>query len=178
MQAPPANCDNVVLRGGGGPAAVRPNRREKRRCSPRAGLTLIGDVVNNSQTSSFRSDPAMEKDILVVDDEENLLLLLDRVLSREGYEVATAQDSGAALALQKQDSFKLAILDIKMFPPDGISLLSEIKKRTPSIQVIMITAYPTASTRDECFARGASGYLTKPLDLQELKDVVRELSGN
>jgi DNA-binding response OmpR family regulator len=137
-----------------------------------------GDEVNiNPQPSSFHSDPAVDKDVLIVDDEENLLLLLDRVLRKEGYKVVTAQDSRAALDLQKEDNFKLAIIDIKMYPLDGVTLLSEIKKQAPSTEVIMITAYPTPSSRDECFARGASGYLTKPLDLQELKTVVRELSG-
>jgi DNA-binding NtrC family response regulator len=113
--------------------------------------------------------------ILIVDDEENLLLLLERILSKQGYQVITAQNSYDALALAEKRAFQLAILDIKMFPLDGLGLLNEIKSRCPSTAVIMITAYPTVDTRTECLKRGASTYLTKPVDLQELKSTVESL---
>jgi len=115
------------------------------------------------------------KSILIVDDEENLLLLLERILSKQGYRVATAKNSYDALALLETRVFQLAILDIKMFPIDGVMLLGEIKSRRPSIEVIMITAYPTVDTRDQCMKQGASTYLTKPVDIQELKSTVNNL---
>lgn len=109
---------------------------------------------------------------MIVDDEENLLVLLDRILSRQGYQVVTAQNSHDACALLQTQVFQLAILDIKMFPLDGVFLLGEIKRRFPSTEVIMITAYPTIDTRNECIKKGASTYLTKPVDIQELKNTV------
>ncbi|MGH7798081.1 MAG: response regulator [Candidatus Binatia bacterium] len=118
----------------------------------------------------------MDRSVLVVDDEENLLLLIDRILTKEGFTVKTASNAYQALDLVDQKAFTLAILDIKMFPIDGVALLTEIKKRSPSTQVVMITAYPTADTRNECFKIGASTYLTKPLDIQELKTVVQNLA--
>ena len=119
----------------------------------------------------------MERSVLVVDDEENLLVLLERILSKEGFLVRTASNAYQALDLVDRNTFDLAILDIKMFPVDGVALLSEIKKRSPSINVVMITAYPTVDTRNECLKIGASTYLTKPLDIQELKSVVQNLAG-
>ena len=113
-----------------------------------------------------------QKSILIVDDEENLLLLLERILTRQGYQVVTAQNSDDAYTLLKTRIFQLAILDIKMFPLDGVFLLGEIKGRSPSTKVIMITAYPTVNTHTECIRKGASTYLTKPLDIQELKTTV------
>jgi DNA-binding NtrC family response regulator len=113
--------------------------------------------------------------ILIVDDEENLLLLLERILSKQGYQVATAQNSHDAIALAEKRAFQLAILDIKMYPLDGVGLLAEIKTRCPSTAVIMITAYPTIDTRTECLKKGASTYLTKPVDIQELKNTVKTL---
>jgi ATP-dependent Lon protease len=112
------------------------------------------------------------KSILIVDDEENLLLLLERILTRQGYQVATAKSSYDAFSLLKTRVFQLAILDIKMFPLDGVFLLGEIMDRFPSTKVVMITAYPTVNTRAECIKKGASTYLTKPLDIQELKTTV------
>jgi DNA-binding NtrC family response regulator len=113
--------------------------------------------------------------ILIVDDEENLLLLLEKILSKQGYQVVTAQNSHDALALAEKRPFQLAILDIKMFPMDGMGLLDEIKSRCPSTPVIMVTAYPTVDTRNECLKKGASTYLTKPVDIQELKSTVASL---
>jgi DNA-binding NtrC family response regulator len=54
-------------------------------------------------------------------------------------------------------------------------LLAEIKSRRPAIEVIMITAYPTIDTRKECMNKGACTYLTKPVDIQELKTTVESL---
>ena len=116
--------------------------------------------------------PTSQKNILIVDDEENLLVLLDRILTRQGYQVVTAQNSHDACTLLLTQVFQLAILDIKMFPLDGVFLLGEIKRRSPSTEVIMITAYPTIDTRNECIKKGASTYLTKPVDIQELKSAV------
>ena len=114
----------------------------------------------------------LQKNILIVDDEENLLLLLEKILTRQGYQVVTAHNSYDARALLETRMFQLAILDIKMFPLDGVFLLGEIKSRSPSTEVIMITAYPTIDTRNECMKKGASTYLTKPVDIQELKTTV------
>ena len=119
---------------------------------------------------------AMGTSILIVDDEENLLVLLDRILTKEGFEVATATNAYQALDILDKGPFRLAILDIKMFPISGVTLLAEIKKRSPETEVVMITAYPTRDSRDECLKIGAASYLTKPLDLQELKTVLQDLT--
>ena len=129
-------------------------------------VTLAGEVLADD-LANF---------LLVVDDEENLLVLLERILSKEGFAVRTANNAYQALDLVDKERFGLAILDIKMFPVDGVALLSEIKKRSPATQVVMITAYPTIDTRNECLKFGASTYLTKPIDIQELKTVVQNLA--
>jgi len=121
-------------------------------------------------------EAAMASSVLIVDDEENLLVLLDRILTKEGYAVSIAHGSNQALDLIQSKNFCAAIVDIKMFPIDGVALLGEIKERAPSTRVVMITAYPTADTREECFRKGAIQYLTKPLDIQKLKGIIRELT--
>ena len=119
---------------------------------------------------------AMGASVLIVDDEENLLVLLERIFKREGFAVKTASTAAEALEMVDQDGFRLAILDIKMFPISGITLLAEIRKRSPATEIIMVTAYPTAESREECMKYGAARYLTKPLDIQELKTIVRHLT--
>jgi DNA-binding NtrC family response regulator len=118
----------------------------------------------------------MNRSILIVDDEENLLVLLDRILTKDGFQVKTATNAYQALNLLEQEEFNVAILDIKMFPIDGIALLAELRRRSPSTQVIMITAYPTPDSHSQCIKNGAARFLTKPLDLTELKSVAHNLA--
>jgi two-component system response regulator RegA len=117
----------------------------------------------------------MQPTLLFVDDEPNFLVLVDRVLSKEGYRITTALDSRQALAYIDCVNFSLAVLDIKMAPIDGVEVLARIKKRSPSTRVIMVTGYPTEENRAECIKLGADGYMTKPLDLRELITLLRDL---
>ena len=114
--------------------------------------------------------------ILAVDDEQNLLELLITVLGKRGFKVKTALNGIEALRLLDQESFQLALLDLKMGPVNGVQLLKEIKDRRPIIKVIMMTAYPTNETRTQASANGASAYLTKPVDIQKLVDTINSLS--
>ena len=113
--------------------------------------------------------------LLFVDDEPNFLVLVDRILSGEGYRVTTALDSVQALVYVDCTNFSLAVLDIKMAPVDGVEVLKRIKERSPSTRVVMVTGYPTADNRIECLKLGASAYLAKPLDFSELKATLRRL---
>lgn len=117
----------------------------------------------------------MDSIVLIVDDEENLLELLDGILSKEGYQVKTASSAYTALDFIGQSDIRVAIVDIRMYPIDGVALLAEIKNRSPSTHVIMMTGYLTAETQKVCMKYGAANYLTKPLDLQKLKTLLRSL---
>ncbi|TMA08680.1 MAG: response regulator [Deltaproteobacteria bacterium] len=128
-----------------------------------------------STSFQFGDVDTMAVPILVVDDEQNFLELLIRILGKRGFEVKTALSGTEALRLLEQDSFDLALLDIRMGPINGIQLLEEIKGRKPRIKAIMMTAYPTIETRMQAFEKGASAYLTKPVDLKELVDTMNSL---
>ena len=120
---------------------------------------------------------AQRPSVLVVDDELNFVILLDRVLSKKGYQVKTAGNTEQALALIRgHTTFDVAIVDIRMEPVDGLTLLVELKQRLPHIKVIMLTAYPTYETRMTSVQEGASAYFTKPVELGNLLHTVRQLS--
>lgn len=121
-------------------------------------------------------DQGMAISILAVDDEQNLLELLMTVLGKRGFKVKTALNGIEALKLLDQESFELALLDLKMSPVNGVQLLKEIKDRRPLTKVIMMTAYPTNETRAEASVNGASAYLTKPVDIQKLVDTINALA--
>jgi len=113
--------------------------------------------------------------ILVVDDEENFLTLLQWFLKQHGYEVITASSAEDALGLLAGQVFSAALLDVKLGDTDGVNLLGQLVQRMPGLQVIMMTAFPTVGSIREAFDKGAVRYFTKPLDLQELAETIRQL---
>jgi DNA-binding NtrC family response regulator len=80
-----------------------------------------------------------------------------------------------AQKLIEQRAFDLALIDIKIGPKDGLSLLDEIRKRRPDTKAIVITAYPTRDTQLRSQQIGASAYFTKPLDLPALLRTIHGL---
>lgn len=115
------------------------------------------------------------RSILVIDDEENFLTLIRWFLSQRGFDIDTASGADEALQIVQKRSFDIALLDIRLGAADGLSFLDALMERAPETKVVMITAYPTVSTIKEAFAKGASRYLTKPLDLQELSEALQKL---
>lgn len=114
----------------------------------------------------------MEK-ILVVDDEKSILDLLKVVFKKEGWRVSTCFSGPKALELIDKEDFDLLICDIKMPQISGMKILKYIKEKKPDIPVIMITAYGSIKQAVEALKAGASDYVVKPFDLDELKIIVR-----
>jgi len=112
--------------------------------------------------------------LLVVDDEPIALRNLERVLAREGYEVATASSGQAALRQLRQRSFDVVLTDLKMEKVDGMQVLERCKEATPEAEVILITGHATIETAIEAMKRGAYHYVAKPFKLDEVRQVVRE----
>ncbi|HTN42688.1 MAG TPA: response regulator [Nitrospiria bacterium] len=111
--------------------------------------------------------------ILVIDDEENFLNLLSKILGKEGYEVRATFDGKQALGWFEQEPFDLVLADIRMQPMDGFSVLERIKSLRPDTKVIMMTAYPSESTRTLAFLKGAADYMVKPFNINELTLLIR-----
>lgn len=134
-------------------------------------------ATRTSMETEHTSVKGARRSVLVVDDELNFVILLDRVLTKKGYQVTTATNAQQALALiGQQATFDLAVVDIRMEPIDGLALLAELKQRLPHLKVIMLTAYPTYETRMTSVQKGASAYFTKPVELETFLDTVRQLS--
>jgi DNA-binding NtrC family response regulator len=121
------------------------------------------------------SQKAVQQSVLVVDDEENYLTLLRWFLTQRGYDVCTASSVEEALCLLSDHSFKVALIDLKLGTEDGITLLGQLIQREPDLKAIMMTAYPTVGSIKLAFDKGASRYLTKPVDLQELAETIQML---
>ncbi len=111
--------------------------------------------------------------ILVVDDELSMRQFLKILLEKEGYEIALAADGPSALALAKEQTFDLAISDIRMPGMNGLELLAELKTECPELPVIMITAFASPEDAVTAMKNGAFDYITKPFNVEEIKGVIR-----
>jgi len=112
--------------------------------------------------------------ILIIDDEEHMCWALERAMKQEGYQVQTATRGRAGLKLIKEECPSLVILDLKMPEMDGMEVLKQAKEMIPKLPVVMLTAHGTIETAIEAMKMGASDYLTKPFDLDELKLVIKQ----
>jgi DNA-binding NtrC family response regulator len=100
--------------------------------------------------------------ILVVDDEQHMLKLFEKILTRQGHEVRTAASGTEAISLFEKNDFDLIFSDLLMPDLGGMDLLKEVKARYSDIPFIVITAYGTIESAVEAMKTGAFDYLTKP----------------
>lgn len=112
--------------------------------------------------------------ILAVDDERGMRDLLRKVLSKEGYEVITAEDGEEGLNLIKENSFDIVIADLDMPIMNGIEMIKRAKDFDPNITIIIITAYASIESAVEALKLGAYDYLIKPFEIDELKIIVKK----
>jgi len=120
------------------------------------------------------NQPATRKArILVVDDDPGLLRLLTIRLRAENYDVEAVESAAQALAAATRFRPDLVISDLRMEPVDGIGLLKELQNRWPGLKVILLTAHGTIPDAVQATQMGAFGFLTKPVDKQELLDQIQ-----
>ena len=111
--------------------------------------------------------------ILLVDDEPRILELLSVALENEGYQVLEADNGKEALAQFKKEKPQVVLLDIRMPDMDGLEVLRQIKESNQTSSVIMMSAYGAMETVLQAIKRGAYDYLTKPVDLEKVKVLVK-----
>jgi len=118
--------------------------------------------------------PKLRLKVLLVEDNAVLLLTLQRVLQKTGFDVSAVTSAEEALPLIESEGFQVLITDIQLPGIDGLELARQAKKRFSLIQIIVITAETTISKATEALELGASEYLLKPLDMRELIRAVEQ----
>jgi len=112
--------------------------------------------------------------LLVVDDDPDVLRLLSMRLSSAGYQVTAVTSAETALTQLEIEHPQLVLSDVRLPGRDGLALFDEIRKRHPSLPVILLTAHGTIPDAVEATARGVFTYLTKPYDGRELLDKIAQ----
>ncbi len=117
----------------------------------------------------------MAEKILVVDDEEIIRETLSFVLKNEGFQVVEADNGKTALEYIRKDYFDLIITDLEMPGVKGLDLLEEVKKISIQTSVIIITAYGSLETAIKALRNGASDYLLKPIEFDEITIKIKRI---
>jgi len=115
-----------------------------------------------------------QENILVVDDDVSVRTTFSSILRQEGYRVTAVKNGYEAIMAINEESFDLALVDLRMPGLDGIEVLEKIKTRRPQTQVIIYTGYGSVTTAVEAMRKGAADYLNKPFFPDELKAGVKK----
>lgn len=121
----------------------------------------------------------MPKKVLLVDDEPNILLSLEFLMQRAGYQIETAADGEAALQCIAAGPPDLVLLDVNMPKRDGFDVCQTLRANPDwaAVKVIMLTAKGRDVEREKGIALGADDYITKPFATQDVVDKVKAILG-
>ena len=115
----------------------------------------------------------IKEKILIIDDEPDIGWLFSKILGEEGYQVSTALSGQEGISIIKKEQPDLVFLDIRLPGIDGIETLKEIRKFNTELLVIILTAYETVKTAVEAMKLGAYDYLSKPVDNERIKIIIK-----
>jgi DNA-binding NtrC family response regulator len=110
--------------------------------------------------------------VLVIDDEPEIGRLFSKILSEEGCEVFAAMNGNDGICKIKKRNPDLVILDLKLPQKSGIEVLREIRKFNEELKVVVLTAYETVESAVEAMKLGAHDYLSKPIKIQKIKNLI------
>ncbi|MDI3514869.1 MAG: response regulator transcription factor [Gammaproteobacteria bacterium] len=119
----------------------------------------------------------MNKKVLIADDEQNIVISLEFLMKREGYEVLLANDGDEAIQRIRADQPDLVLLDVMMPKKSGFEVCQEVKAdpALAAVRILMLTAKGRDTEVAKGLALGADAYMTKPFSTRELVDKVRSL---
>ena len=138
-------------------------------------IAIYGWALNNSLPIKESFVLSEKIRVLLVDDEEQFVINMARILKVRGFDVSTAFSGYEAVdAIKYGGGFDVVVLDVKMPGMDGIATLKEIKKWAPDTEVIMLTGHATLSSGTQAMRKGAYDYLMKPCDIADLTEKIKE----
>lgn len=110
--------------------------------------------------------------VLIIDDEPDILELLDMTLRRMNVCTQSATSMNEALTLLRSNKYALCLTDMRLPDGDGMSIVRHVQQHSPCTPIAMITAYGSLDTAINALKAGAFDFLTKPVDLQRLRELV------
>ena len=129
-----------------------------------------------ASTSANRQGNGEPIRVLVIDDDRNLARSIEESLERIGCDCTVATSGTEGARQLEQEDWDVVLTDLKMPDLDGLTILKKARESVPEAEVVMITGYGDVKTAVEAIKQGAANYLTKPVDIAELRAVVQKAS--
>ncbi|MDE3009619.1 MAG: response regulator [Pseudomonadota bacterium] len=111
--------------------------------------------------------------LLLVDDDDTLGRVLERALTRLGFQVGRASSVAQGLAMAASTPLDCAVLDLKLGDGSGLLLVSALRARHPAARILMLTGYASIATAVDAIKLGADDYLAKPVDAEQIVQALR-----
>jgi DNA-binding response OmpR family regulator len=115
-----------------------------------------------------------QRNILIVDDDKSILRILTRILQKQGYSTHTAETGREAEEMINNQSYDLALIDVKLPDTDGVDLLQRIQAAKPNMIKIILTGFASMDSGIKALNAGADAYLVKPVEPTELLRILKE----
>jgi DNA-binding NtrC family response regulator len=112
--------------------------------------------------------------ILIVDDDQNIRKAFSSVLKSDGYLVDAAENGAEAIKKAEMNLYNLAFIDVRLPDVNGLELLTAINRISPNTLKIILTGYPSSQDSIEATKRGAAGYMTKPVAMDQLLRTLKD----
>lgn len=112
--------------------------------------------------------------VLIIDDDEDILQILGKILEKKGFIIDTADTGQKAIDKLAAKTYAVALIDVVLKDMNGLDLLKQIQEIAPNMRKIILTGYPSDEDREEALARGAEHYLAKPVDAETLITIIRD----
>src|SRR3954468_10588323 len=128
----------------------------------------------NNYSAAMPSNNTENRRILIIDDERPILLTLEALLGRHGYQPQTAANASYGMRALKENPPAVVLLDLQLPDADGLQMLEQIKSEHPGVQVIILTAHDSLNNAIESIKRGAYHFISKPYAAEELISLVEK----
>ena len=116
--------------------------------------------------------------LLIADDDEVFRQVLGRALEKRGFEVMSAEDVPTAIAMAEENAPEYAVIDLKMPGPSGLTLVKRLQEIDAATRMVVLTGYASIATAVEAVKLGATHYLAKPVDVDEILAALEKSSGD
>jgi CheY-like chemotaxis protein len=137
----------------------------------------IAKTVKDMKNEDIYLDAGISLNILVAEDNEVNLMVISKMLTRIGHRFDHAADGQIALDLVLKNNYDLVLMDVQMPVMDGIQATRKIREKEIDIPIIALTANAFREDRERCISSGMNEFLTKPLKLIDLKNLLDQFTG-
>lgn len=133
-------------------------------------------IISQKRETMLRKASEINQSILVVDDDKSILQILAKILQKAGCSVAAVETGRQAIRKLETQTYDVAIIDVRLQDINGLDLLNRIQTIAPKMVKIILTGSPSDEDRSRALEQGADYYLSKPIKLEQLIEIIESAS--